>query len=245
MTETSKWGNIRIRQDLIDRVSKILEIEEIKKKGFTNISHFTDYSLRQAMQELEQTRFNNISTYDDHVKILDNKIGKLGMIISIHFKKNNNLWCDYCDETDCIHVQYVQEIPQVKSILEKLSDIGLKSLIVKDEYIEIFDKNIRKGIPVKISYSDKKLYCTECESFNCNHVKYVWSVDHISSQLQERGLVTLEKTCPKCGTVAKETEINDLFGYRKSKGKIITQSWCRYCRTKHKKPLENLSNLDK
>jgi len=238
------WTSANIRITLIDEIKKILETDIGRRKGLTNTNQFIDWAVKEKLEELEQTRFSNINTYDDHVKILDNRIGKLGQIVSVYFKKNNNMWCDYCDETNCVHIQYANEIPQVKSILEKPNYVGLKSLIVKDEYIEIFDKNIRKGIPVKITYDNKKLHCEECKSFNCNHIKYVWSVDHISSQLQERGLITLEKTCPKCGTVAKETEINDLFGYRKSKGKIITQSWCRYCRTKHKKPLENLPNLD-
>lgn len=40
------------------------------------------------------------------------------------------------------------------------------------------------------------------------------------------------KDCPKCEEVHAEgnEEIQELFGTRKSTGKIIAQSWCRKCR---------------
>lgn len=204
-----------------------------------------DSPLKEKITEFEHTRFNNITTHDDHLRILDNKIGKLGQIVSVYFRKNNDMWCDYCDETNCVHVQYAKEIPHMKQVMEKPTYNNFRSVIVKDTYIEIFDDGIRNGIPVKITYGDKKLHCEECDSFNCNHVKYVWSIEHISKQLEDRGLVILEKTCPKCGTVANKTEIEDLFGYRKSNNKIITQSWCRYCRTKQQKELKRMPKIDK
>jgi len=55
----------------------------------------------------------------------------------------------------------------------------------------------------------------------------------------------MEKTCPKCGTVANKTEIDDIFGYRKSNGKVITQSWCRYCRTQERKNKKQSPSIDK
>lgn len=36
-----------------------------------------------------------------------------------------------------------------------------------------------------------------------------------------------KKECPKCG---EEKNVDDEFGYRQSKGKIIAQSWCASCR---------------
>ena len=60
-----------------------------------------------------------VQLVDDHVKIMDNKLGKLGRIVSVYFKKENSPWCDYCEEPDCIHVQYAWEIADVRKILEK------------------------------------------------------------------------------------------------------------------------------
>ncbi len=53
MESVIKWGNIRIRQDLIDRIS-LLETEAAQKEGFRNISDFTAHVLRNALEELEQ-----------------------------------------------------------------------------------------------------------------------------------------------------------------------------------------------
>ena len=118
MKKISRWGNIRIRQDLIDRLSKILELKEVKTDGFTNISQFTDYVLRKAIDDMEK-QMEHLNMYDDHVKIIDRKLGKLGRIVSVYFKKGNKPWCDYCRESDCIHVQYAWEIADARKILEK------------------------------------------------------------------------------------------------------------------------------
>ena len=220
----SEWRPVQLPKDLVDEVERTIKTDMIKKEGITSISQFISRTVNDKIQELEQARFNVINTHDNHLKILDNKIGKLGQIVSVYFKKNNDMLCDYCNENNCVHVQYAKEIPHMKQVMEKPTYNNFRSVIVKDTYIEIFDDNIRNGIPVKITYGDKKLHCEECESFNCNHVKHIWSIEHISDQLEEIGLVIMEKTCPKCGTVADKTEIDNLFGYRKSNDKIITQS---------------------
>ena len=44
--------------------------------------------------------------YDDHVKIMDRQLGKLGRIVSVYFKRDGKPYCDYCEEPDCVHVQY-------------------------------------------------------------------------------------------------------------------------------------------
>ena len=118
MKKISKWGNIRMRQDLIDRLSKILEVNEVKTDGFTNISQFVDHILRKTIEDMEK-QMEHLNMYDDHVKIMDRKLGKLGRIVSVYFKKENSPWCDYCEEPDCIHVQYAWEIADVRKILKK------------------------------------------------------------------------------------------------------------------------------
>jgi len=41
----------------------------------------------------------------------------------------------------------------------------------------------------------------------------------------------LVAACPQCGKVARgEEDVKDLFGTRRSGGKLRAQSWCRGCR---------------
>ena len=60
----------------------------------------------------------HLNMYDDHVKILDNRLGKLGRIVSVYFKRDGKPYCDYCQEPDCVHVQYAWEIPEARKVLE-------------------------------------------------------------------------------------------------------------------------------
>ncbi len=116
----TQWGNIRIRQDLIDKISKSLETEEAKEDGFSNIAQFTDHVLREAVKELEQKRFSHQNTYDDKVRILDNNIGKMGDIVTIFLKEElKKGFCDYCESENCVHVKYMWELEDVVEILKK------------------------------------------------------------------------------------------------------------------------------
>ncbi len=119
MSGTTKWGSIRVRQDLIDRVAKALHTEEAQRDGFTNVSQYTDHVLREAVSDLESKRFEHVNMYDDHVKILDNRVGRQGRILSVYFRRDTNPMCDYCEESDCVHVQYAWEIDGVRRMLEQ------------------------------------------------------------------------------------------------------------------------------
>lgn len=118
MGDVGKWGSIRVRQDLIDRVAKALASEEAKRAGFTNISHYTDHVLREAVADLENKRFEHVNMYEDHVKILDNRIGRQGRILSVYFRHDAEPVCDYCEESDCVHIQYAWEMGSVRKMLE-------------------------------------------------------------------------------------------------------------------------------
>ena len=113
------WTAANVRISLLRRIKKALESEEAKEEGLNNVNQFIDSAIRELLEKLEQKRMNHLNMYDDHVKIMDNKLGKIGRIVSVYFKKGNKPWCDYCRESDCIHVQYAWEIADVRKILEK------------------------------------------------------------------------------------------------------------------------------
>ena len=121
MTEKTKenWVTTKVRRTLEHEIEKALRSDEAKKEGLTNKAQFVDYAIRELLTRLEVERMNHLNMYDDHVKILDNRLGKLGRIVSVYFKREDKPWCDYCEETDCVHVQYAWELPEARKVLER------------------------------------------------------------------------------------------------------------------------------
>ncbi len=113
-----EWETVAIPKSLVEQIEKIINSEYGAKIGLRNKNQFVTDAVKKLIQECSE-RLKHINMYDDHVKIMDNKLGKLGRIVSVYFKKGNNPWCDYCEEPDCIHVQYAWEIAGVRKILEK------------------------------------------------------------------------------------------------------------------------------
>ncbi len=113
------WVSTNIRVALINEVKKLLQTDTAKKEGLTNVSQFIDSAIRDLIEKIESERLKHVNMYDDHVKIMDNRLGELGRIVSVYFKKEGGPWCDYCKKPDCIHVQYAWEIADVRKILGK------------------------------------------------------------------------------------------------------------------------------
>jgi len=142
---------------------------------------------------------------------------------------------------DVIKKQGITSISQfisrtTNNALEKLEETGFKATTIKNDVIQIFDENLGdNGTLVSIKQNKNKLTCTICNSQDCSHVNYIWSLEAVAVDLEESGLIRTEKTCPKCGVIAKQIEIENIFGYRKNNDKKITQSWCKDCRIASKK----------
>ena len=113
-----EWETVKIPKSLLEQIEKIINSEYGVKIGLRNKNQFVTDAVKKLVQEYSE-RFNHLNMYDDHVKIIDNKLGKLGRIVSVYFKKEGRPWCDYCRESDCIHVQYTWEIADVRKVLEK------------------------------------------------------------------------------------------------------------------------------
>ena len=60
-------------------------IDEAKKDGITNVAQFVDLALREKLEKFERRQFEHINMHEDHVKILDNKLGRTGRIVSVYF----------------------------------------------------------------------------------------------------------------------------------------------------------------
>ena len=112
-----KWNTVRVREGTYREIEKALESDEMERLGISSISQFVTNALIKQLEELRQESMEHINMYDDHVKIMDRKLGKMGRIIAVHFKQEHLPYCDYCEETGCIHVQYAWELPEARAVL--------------------------------------------------------------------------------------------------------------------------------
>ena len=110
------WKTVNVKKAMMDEVERMLRTDAVRKDGITNMAQFVDLALREKIERLERMRFEHINMYDDHVKILDNKLGRTGRILSVYFR-DTRAWCEYCDEHMCVHIQYAWEIPDVREVL--------------------------------------------------------------------------------------------------------------------------------
>lgn len=112
------WKSVNLKRGLSDEIERVLQGEQIKSMGITNLAQFVDAAVKDKLEQLERKRFDHINMYEDHVKILDNKLDRVGRIVAVYFK-DTKAWCDYCDENLCVHIQYAWELEKVRKILEE------------------------------------------------------------------------------------------------------------------------------
>ena len=118
----AKWGNIRIRQEIIDRVLEFLDSNYAKKQGYSNISHFVDDLIRTKLKRFE---YNNMraTPVEEGKKYAVDEYGDSIIRYKIEVK-DNQIFCDKCNLTNCIHVRLVwdefeDELIKNKDIVKK------------------------------------------------------------------------------------------------------------------------------
>ena len=113
-----KWNTVRIREGTYKEIEKALETDELERLGISSISQFVTNALIKQLEESRQKSMEHVNMSEDHVKIMDRKLGRMGRILAVHFKQEHPPYCDYCEESDCIHVQYAWELPEARKVLE-------------------------------------------------------------------------------------------------------------------------------
>ena len=111
------WKTAMLRSDLLARVKAIVESNAAKNQGVTNTSQFIDLAIREKIEKFKIVSLSHVSTYEDHVKILDLMLGERGRIVAVDFNKDGSPYCDYCEAPDCVHVQFAWEIPKARDLL--------------------------------------------------------------------------------------------------------------------------------
>lgn len=75
--------------------------------------------------------------------------------------REQNLFCEQCQQDDCIHVHFALAIPEVAKLTD-ISPASVLPLLIKDG---------KTGKVARVDYNQLKLYCHLCQSNDCIHVE--------------------------------------------------------------------------
>ncbi|MEM3437241.1 MAG: ribbon-helix-helix domain-containing protein [Nitrososphaerales archaeon] len=121
MVEKNKvrWNKVNIPQEMLDLIDKYLKTEMAKQRGLTSRSDVAIEAIRKFLERegmyTPKPRFEHLNTYEDHVKIWDNRLSRTA---SVYFKEDKVL-CDICESDECIHIGFALSIPEVVNALER------------------------------------------------------------------------------------------------------------------------------
>ena len=98
-------------------------------RGYKSRSEFLKEATRKRFDELNIAQstpklvppLEHFNVNEEGVRILDRTLASKttnGRIIDIYFKPDN-VWCDYCQSSNCQHTKFALELPAVQEILNK------------------------------------------------------------------------------------------------------------------------------
>ena len=122
---SDEYTTVRLPKELMD------EIDDMIKRGvrgYKSRAEFIKEAVRKRFEELktltpapEPLTLEHFNLDEYGVRILDrsltNKTSK-GNIIDVYFRPDN-AWCEYCQTTDCRHIEFALNIPEVRKIIIK------------------------------------------------------------------------------------------------------------------------------
>ena len=120
------WKTVSVRRSLLLQVERVLVTQTAKEMGLTNPGEFVDLALREMLGKIQVKRFNIVGTEGDSVHMIDNRVEPLGKIITVRFR-DEDAWCESCDESICVHIQYLWVVPEIRKAMK---EHGLKPLLM-------------------------------------------------------------------------------------------------------------------
>lgn len=120
------WTSVSVDKALVTLARRAMQTTAARESGVSSVSKFVELAMREKLERMDMHRFEHVSTLDDSIRILDSSLTPMGTIVTVSFK-DESAWCSYCDETQCVHVQYAWSIPEIRDVLEKR---GLRQISV-------------------------------------------------------------------------------------------------------------------
>lgn len=121
MTQKTRpnWAKVNIPKPMSDLIEKYLETEIAKQRGLKNKSDVATEGIKMLLEKdsmyTQRPRFQHFNMYENHIKVIDNEIGR---IASVYFK-DRTIFCDICDASECIHIDFALTLSDVIKILEE------------------------------------------------------------------------------------------------------------------------------
>ena len=94
--------------------------DELQMKGVNSFAGYVTYMLEEMMAKdktfaIYAPKIEKISIDNDRVILKDNIINRIAEVII----NKGELFCQLCDEKDCVHIGFVFSLPDVYEILNK------------------------------------------------------------------------------------------------------------------------------
>ncbi|HEX9845228.1 MAG TPA: hypothetical protein VGA92_02040 [Candidatus Nitrosotenuis sp.] len=114
------FKSITVSEDVYDKFFDVFEKNkpELMMKGINSFSGYVTYMLEQTMQK-DKTfaryapKIEKVSVDDDRVILKDNIKNRIAEVAI----QRGELFCQLCEEKDCVHIGYVFSLPDVYEVL--------------------------------------------------------------------------------------------------------------------------------
>lgn len=121
MPDKKNYIDVNLPKDWEPYLKELLQNIEVQNK--LEIDHFSKtYSglgcwiISEYLIKNTFFRFKHVNTRESHITIFDRQIHRY---LDIYPKEPEQLWCEFDDSTDCLHVQYAFTIPEARDGLKK------------------------------------------------------------------------------------------------------------------------------
>ncbi|MEM3089041.1 MAG: hypothetical protein QXY22_00550 [Candidatus Nitrosotenuis sp.] len=114
------FKSITVSEEVYDKFFEVFEKSksELMMKGINSFSGYVTYMLEQTMQK-DKTfaryapKIEKITIDDDRVVLKDNIKNRIAEVTI----QRGELFCQLCEEKDCVHIGYVFSLPDVYEVL--------------------------------------------------------------------------------------------------------------------------------
>ena len=114
------FKSITVSEEVYDRFFDVFEKNkpDLTMKGINSFSGYVTYMLEQMMQK-DKTfaryapKLEKIAIDDDRVVLKDNIKNRIAEVAI----QRGELFCQLCEEKDCVHIGYVFSLPDVYEVL--------------------------------------------------------------------------------------------------------------------------------
>jgi Arc/MetJ-type ribon-helix-helix transcriptional regulator len=122
---SDEYTTVRLPKELMEEIDEIIRHGV---RGYKSRAEFIKEAIRKRFEEVKTLKPTTEApplehfNLDEHgVRVLDRSLAtktSRGRIIDVYFKPDN-VWCDYCQSSNCQHVKFALNLPQVQNILNK------------------------------------------------------------------------------------------------------------------------------